>query len=178
MDTKEALPVGFPELLRDGFGDREALFRLRKPTIAAVTGAAFGAGLELALMCDLILCDETARFSLPEVTRNGMPGAGGTQRLARLIGRMRATELCLTGQAVLPGEAARLGLVLEIVAEGRVLEAAQRLSKQIAAAPTTNTMLIKQSCRSTDEIGLSAGLVLERTSSYACIANRQASQRE
>ena len=178
LDTKEALPVGFPELLRDGLGDREALFRLRKPTIAAVTGAAFGAGLELALMCDLILCDETARFSLPEVTRNGMPGAGGTQRLARLIGRMRATELCLTGRAVLPGEAARLGLVLEIVAEGRALEAAQRLAKQIAAAPTTNTMLIKQSCRSTDEIGLSAGLVLERTSSDACIANRQASQRE
>jgi len=178
LDTKEALPVGFPELLLDGLGDREALFRLRKPTIAAVTGAAFGAGLELALMCDLILCDETARFSLPEVTCNGMPGAGGTQRLARLIGRMRATELCLTGRAVLPGEAARLGLVLEIVAEGRVLEAAQRLAKQIAAAPTTNTMLIKQSCRSTDEIGLSAGLVLERTSSYACIANRQASQRE
>ena len=84
LDTKEALPVGFPELLRDGLGDREALFRLRKPTIAAVTGAAFGAGLELALMCDLILCDETARFSLPEVTRNGMPGAGGTQRLGAI----------------------------------------------------------------------------------------------
>ena len=68
--------------------------------------------------------------------------------------------------------------MLEIIAEGQVLDAAQLMAKQIAAAPTTNTMLIKQSCRSTDEIGLSAGLVLERTSSYACIANRQASQQE
>ena len=117
-------------------------------------------------------------FSLPEVTCNGMPGAGGTQRLARLIGRMRATELCLTGRTILPEEAARLGLVLDVTAEGQVLDAALLMAKQVAAAPPTRTMLIKQSCRSTDEIGLSAGLILERTSSFACIAHRQASQHE
>ena len=174
LDLKESLPTDLDTLLAEGFGDREALFRVRKPVIAAVSGAAFGAGLELALMCDLILCDSTAAFSMPEVTRGGMPGAGGTQRLTRLVGRMRSTELCLTGRKVHAEESVRIGLCLQSYENSEsLMEAALALAKQIAKARMTPLLLIKQACRSQDELSLGAGLALERLSSYTCIASRQ-----
>jgi enoyl-CoA hydratase/carnithine racemase len=174
LDLKEALPTTMDELLRDGLGDREALFRIRKPLIAAVSGAALGAGLEIALMCDLIICDSTARFSMPEVTRGGMPGAGGTQRLSRLVGRMRATELCLTGRVVQADEAVRIGLALYASKDPDLLKEVLDTARRIAEAESMTSMLIKQACRTADDIGLSMGLNLERLSSYNCIANRAA----
>lgn len=167
IDVKEALPQGLAELYLSGVGDREAIYRVRKPVIAAVSGAAFGAGLELALACDIIVCDATARFGAPEVSRGSMPGAGGTQRLARLVGRMRATELCLTGRVVLAEEAVQLGLAIGAEPGLNAHDTAARMAMQIAKAKPHIAVLIKQSCRMHDEVALPAGLSFERLANSA-----------
>jgi enoyl-CoA hydratase/carnithine racemase len=134
----------------------------RTPLIAAVSGFALGGGCELALLCDLIVASETAEFGQPEITLGIIPGGGGTQRLARVIGKQRAMEMVLTGRRVDAGEAARLGIVNEVAGPGEWLDRALGLAQRIARHPPIAARLAKQSVLAAEETTLSAGLEQER----------------
>ncbi len=130
----------------------------RTPLIAAVSGFALGGGCELALLCDLIVASETAEFGQPEITLGIIPGGGGTQRLARVIGKQRAMELVLTGRRIDAEEAARLGLVNEVAGQDEWLEQAMELAQRIARRPPIAARLAKQAVLAAEETTLSAGL--------------------
>jgi len=172
LDRAEALTPDLQKLVLDGFGDREALYRVRKPTIAAVSGAVFGAGFELALCADFLLADASATFAFPEIGLNGMPGAGGTLRLALHIGPQAAMELCITGRRLGAEEARQLGLISEVIAPDALQAKAQTLARSLAAQPLAPTMLIKQSIRSLQQPALANAMPLQTLSSYACILGR------
>jgi len=134
----------------------------RTPLVAAVSGFALGGGCELALLCDLIVAAEGAEFGQPEITLGIIPGGGGTQRLARVIGKQRAMELVLTGRRIDAREAERLGLVNVVTADGEWLERALELAQRIARRPPIATRLAKQAVLAADETSLGAGLEAER----------------
>jgi enoyl-CoA hydratase/carnithine racemase len=134
----------------------------RTPLVAAVSGWALGGGCELALLCDMIVASETAVFGQPEITLGIIPGAGGTQRLARSVGKQRAMELVLTGRRFDAGEAARLGLVNAVHPQGEWLERALALARTVAERPPIAVRLAKQAVLAAEESGLSAGLESER----------------
>src|SRR5436190_5625135 len=134
----------------------------RTPLVAAVSGFALGGGCELALLCDLIVASESAEFGQPEITLGIIPGGGGTQRLARVIGKQRAMELVLTGRRIDAREAERLGLVNVVTADGEWLERALELAQRIARRPPIATRLAKQAVLAADETPLAAGLEHER----------------
>ena len=123
----------------------------RTPMIAAVSGFALGGGCELALLCDLIVASETAEFGQPEITLGIIPGGGGTQRLARVIGKQRAMELVLTGRRIDAGEAARLGIVNEVAGPGEWLDRALELAQRIARRPPIAARLAKQAVLAAEE---------------------------
>jgi len=134
----------------------------KTPLVAAVSGFALGGGCELALLCDLIVASETAEFGQPEITLGIIPGGGGTQRLARVLGKQRAMELVLTGGRIGAREAERMGLVNEVAAEGEWLERAVDLAQRVARRPPIAVRLAKQAVLAADETGLAAGLEHER----------------
>ena len=134
----------------------------RTPLIAAVSGWALGGGCELALSCDLIVASETAVFGQPEITLGIIPGGGGTQRLARAVGKQRAMELVLTGRRFDAREAARMGLVNEVTSNREWLESALELAARIARRPALAARLAKQAVLVAEETTLSAGLEQER----------------
>ncbi len=135
---------------------------VKTPLVAAVSGWALGGGFELALACDLIVASETAEFGQPEITLGIIPGGGGTQRLARVIGKQRTMELVLTGRRIDAHEAASLGLVNAVVKKKEWLEQALELAGRIARRPPIAARLAKQSVIAAEETGLSAGLEVER----------------
>ncbi len=139
-----------------------ALAALPRATIAAVNGYALGGGLELALACDLRICAEDAGFGLPEILLGVIPGGGGTQRLARLVGSSRAKELILTGRQVRADEALSIGLVNRVVAPDDVLDAALAWAAELAAGPFAAQALAKSSVDRGLEGTLEDGLALER----------------
>ncbi len=134
----------------------------KTPLVAAVSGFALGGGCELALMCDLIVASETAEFGQPEITLGIIPGGGGTQRLARVLGKQRAMELVLTGRRIDAREAERFGLVNEVAGKRDWLERAMELAQRIARRPPIAVRLAKQAVLAADETGLSGGLEHER----------------
>ena len=134
----------------------------RTPLVAAVSGWALGGGCELALCCDLIVASETAEFGQPEITLGIIPGGGGTQRLARVIGKQRAMELVLTGRRFDALEAQRLGIVVEVTKKREWLAKSLELAAQIARRPPIATRLAKQAVLAAEETTLSAGLDQER----------------
>ncbi len=134
----------------------------RTPMIAAVSGFALGGGCELALICDLIVASETAEFGQPEITLGIIPGGGGTQRLARLIGKQRAMELVLTGRRFDAQEAHRLGIVNQVTDKREWMPAALELAHRIAKRPPLAARLAKQAVLAAEETGLAAGLEQER----------------
>ncbi len=134
----------------------------KTPLIAAVSGFALGGGCELALLCDLIVASESAQFGQPEITLGIIPGGGGTQRLARVIGKYRAMELVLTGRRIDADEAARLGLVNMVAGQDEWLEQAVALAQRIARRPPIAARLAKQAVLAAEETTLSAGLETER----------------
>ena len=134
----------------------------RTPLIAAVSGFALGGGCELALLCDLIVASETAEFGQPEITLGIIPGGGGTQRLARVVGKQRAMELVLTGRRIEAGEAERLGFVNLVVRKKQWLDQALELAQRIAARPPIAARLAKQAVLAAEETTMSAGLETER----------------
>jgi enoyl-CoA hydratase/carnithine racemase len=132
------------------------------PTIAAVSGYAFGGGCELALACDMIVADEKARFGQPEITLGIIPGGGGSQRLARAIGKQRAMEYVLTGRRWDAQTAERWGLVNKVVGKGRWLEEAIELARLIAERPPLAVRLAKRAVLAAEQTNLEDGLKAER----------------
>jgi enoyl-CoA hydratase len=146
----------------DPFAVIDRIGRLRTPTIAAVRGYALGGGTELAMACDMLIAGDDARFGQPEVTIGVIPGAGGTQRLPRAIGRARAMELVLTGRLIDAAEADRLGLVTRVVPAAETVTAALDLGARIAAMPPLAVRAAKAAVNATQELPLADGLRLER----------------
>jgi enoyl-CoA hydratase/carnithine racemase len=135
---------------------------IQTPLIAAVSGYAFGGGCELALACDMIVADKDARFGQPEITLGIIPGGGGTQRLARAVGKQRAMEYVLTGRRWDAETAERWGLVNKVVAKGKWLEEAIELARLIAERPPLAVRLAKQAVLAAEQTSLEQGLRAER----------------
>jgi enoyl-CoA hydratase len=138
------------------------LAETRKPVIAAVSGFCLGGGLELAMMCDIIFASETARFGLPEITLGIMPGAGGTQRLPRFIGKAKAMDLILTGRMMDAAEAERCGLVARVTAADKLLDEAMSAAAKIASFSQPTVMMAKETVNRAQEMSLSEGVRFER----------------
>jgi enoyl-CoA hydratase len=141
-----------------------AIARLPQPLIAAVNGYALGGGMELAMSCDIIIAGESAKFGQPEVRIGIIPGAGGTQRLPRAVGKFHAMRLILTGDVVSASEALTMGLVSRIVADAEVETEAQNLASRIAALPPLAVQAAKQAVLMSGSMPLEAGLQFERRS--------------
>ncbi|HEY7035986.1 MAG TPA: enoyl-CoA hydratase-related protein [Thermomicrobiales bacterium] len=142
----------------------DRLRRIRKPLIAAVAGYALGGGNELAMLCDLIVAAETARFGQPEINLGIIPGAGGTQRLVRAIGKARAMELVLTGRMMTADEAFEAGLITKVVPTELYLIEAMRLAEEIAAKPPLAVQIAKDAVLKAFDTTLETGLEYERRS--------------
>jgi enoyl-CoA hydratase len=140
----------------------EHIRQVRKPVVAAVAGFALGGGCELAMMCDIVVAADTARFGQPEIKLGVIPGAGGTQRLPRAIGKAKAMDLCLTSRMMDAAEAERAGLVSRVVAADRVLDEALAVADTIAAQSLPSVMMLKEAINRAYESSLSEGLVFER----------------
>lgn len=152
-----------PSGVRDlGFADLwRPIAECPKPVVAAVQGFALGAGCELAMMCDIIVADPSARFGQPEIRVGIMPGAGGTQRLARLVGKHVASLILLTGDPLTAARAAALGMVSELVDEGEALARATAIAGKIAAMPPLAVAAIKRTLASGVDLPLAAAMALE-----------------
>ena len=150
--------------------DWERITAMRKPVVAAVAGYALGGGCELAMMCDFILAADTAKFGQPEITLGVMPGAGGSQRLTRQIGKSKAMEMCLTGRLMEAEEAERSGLVSRIVPADDLLAEAVQTAQKIAAMPRLAVLAIKDSVNRSYETTLAEGVRFERRSFHALFA--------
>ncbi|MCX9154827.1 enoyl-CoA hydratase [Niveibacterium sp. 24ML] len=148
----------------------EAIRRCRKPTIAAVAGFALGGGCELAMMCDIIIAAETARFGQPEVKLGILPGAGGTQRLPRAVGKAKAMDLCLSGRMMDAAEAERSGLVSRVIPADQLLCEALDAAQAIASHSLPVVMMIKESINRAYESSLSEGLLFERRVFHAAFS--------
>ena len=160
----------------DRFARWEAVGAVRTPLIAAVRGFALGGGCEIAMACDLIVAGDDAKFGQPEIKLGVIPGGGGTQRLARIVGKARATELILTGRTIDAAEAERIGLVARVVPAEETLSAALDLAAAIAAMPPLAVRAAKEAIRAVDELPLSEGLAFERRTFYLLFGS--ADQRE
>jgi enoyl-CoA hydratase len=148
----------------------QRLAQFSKPLLAAVNGYALGAGCELALACDLIICGESARFGLPEITLGLIPGAGGTQRLIRCVGKSLAGQMVLTGEAISATRALQAGLVSEVCVDALTLERAQQIAERISLQAPLALRAAKQALKQAEEVGLSQGLAFERQQFVALAA--------
>ena len=142
--------------------DWEHIRRIRKPVIAAVAGYALGGGNELALMCDIVIAADNAKFGQPEINLGVMPGAGGTQRLPRAVGKAKAMDLCLTARNMDAQEAERAGLVSRVVPADKLMEEALAVAQKIAGYSLPVAMMIKESINRAYETALSEGVLFER----------------
>jgi enoyl-CoA hydratase len=148
----------------------ERIKRIRKPLVAAVRGVALGGGCELAMSCDMIVAAEDAEFGQPEITLGVMPGAGGTQRLTRAIGKAKAMEMVLTGRRIGAREAESRGLVTRVVAADRTLDEALALAGQVASMPPVAIIAAKEAVNRAFELSLEAGLEFERRNFFLLFA--------
>jgi enoyl-CoA hydratase len=170
-DIKELQSLTYMDAyLSDSIRSWERLSFFRKPAIAAVAGFALGGGCELAMMCDFILAAENAKFGQPEVKLGILPGAGGTQRLARFVGKAKAMEMCLTGRMMDAQEAERSGLVSRIVPVEQLVEEALRTAATIASMSLPIAMQIKDCINSAYESTLTEGVKFERRNFHAAFA--------
>lgn len=170
-DIKELQSLTYMDAyLSDSIRSWERLSFFRKPAIAAVAGFALGGGCELAMMCDFILAAENAKFGQPEVKLGILPGAGGTQRLARFVGKAKAMEMCLTGRMMDAQEAERSGLVSRIVSAERLVDEALATASAIASMSLPITMQIKDCINSAYESTLTEGVKFERRNFHAAFA--------
>ncbi|WP_163649279.1 enoyl-CoA hydratase [Modicisalibacter sp. 'Wilcox'] len=171
-DIKEIQSLTFSEAyLADFVTDTwEEVTRCRKPVIAAVAGMALGGGCELAMMCDLIIAADTARFGQPEIKVGTLPGAGGTQRLTRAVGKAKAMDLCLTGRLMDAEEAERSGLVSRVVPAERLLDEALTVAAQIAELSAVAVRLNKEAVERAQETTLAEGVRFERRLLHASFA--------
>ena len=152
----------------------ETIRRVRKPVIAAVAGYAMGGGCELALACDIVIAAESAQFALPEIKLAMLPGAGGTQRLPRAIGKAKAMDMCLSARMLNAEEADRYGLVSRVVPDAELQTTALKLATQIAGYSLPALMAIKESVNRSYEASLSEGILFERRELHARFASADA----
>jgi enoyl-CoA hydratase len=174
-DIAQMQGAGYMDVLASQFITRNWETRtVRKPVIAAVAGLALGGGCELALACDIVLAGAGARFGLPEIRLALLPGAGGTQRLPRAIGKAKTMDMCLSARSLSAEEADRYGLVSRVLPDAELLPAALALAAEIAAYSAPALMAIKESVNRAFEGPLSEGLLFERRALYARFASADA----
>jgi enoyl-CoA hydratase len=163
-DVKEMVVKSYPEIYCEDFITRgwERVGQCRKPVIAAVAGFALGGGCEIAMMCDIVIAADTARFGQPEISLGTIPGAGGTQRLTRFVGKAKAMDLCLTGRMMDAAEAERAGLVSRIVPAAELLPEAVKIAERVAAMSRPIAMMVKESVNRAFETTLAEGVRFER----------------
>ena len=171
-DIKEAFVTATPvSMLRQDLTSRwEAIRRIRTPIIAAVSGYALGGGCELAMICDIIVASETAQFGQPEINLGIIPGAGGTQRLTRTVGKYRANELILTGRRIKADEAKAIGLAAQVYPAASWLDDAKALARAIAEKPPVAARLATEAVDLAWNSTLDAGLEFERKAFYLLFA--------
>ena len=171
-DIKEMAEATAVEMLtRDHIAPYDSILKIKKPVIAAVSGWCLGGGNELAMSCDMIIASETARFGQPEINLGVIPGAGGTQRLARAIGKALAMEMVLNNRVLTAEEAARYGLVNRVVPVERCLEEAMQLASEIAGRAPLAVQMGKETVNHAFESFLSDGLADERRAFYFLFAS-------
>jgi enoyl-CoA hydratase len=163
-DIKEMADKTYMQAYGEDFITRgwERVAQCRKPVIAAVAGFALGGGCEVAMMCDIVIAADNARFGQPEINLGTMPGAGGTQRLPRFIGKAKAMDLCLTGRMMDAAEAERLGLVSRVVPADKLLDEAMAVAAKIAELSVPIAMMVKESVNRAFETTLAEGVRFER----------------
>ncbi|MFJ1935880.1 enoyl-CoA hydratase [Kitasatospora sp. NPDC088160] len=170
-DIKEMQSLDFVDAyLGDWFAAWDRFAALRKPVVAAVAGYALGGGCELAMLCDVLLAADTAKFGQPEIKLGVIPGIGGSQRLTRAVGKAKAMELCLTGRMMGAEEAERAGLVSRIVPAGQLLAEALAVAETIAAMSTPAAVMLKESVNRSYETTLAEGVRFERRLFHATFA--------
>jgi enoyl-CoA hydratase len=171
-DIKEMKDRDFADVYLADFitKDWERLAQCRKPTIAAVAGYALGGGCEIAMMCDILLAADDAKFGQPEITLGTIPGAGGTQRLARALGKAKTMDLVLTGRMMDAAEAERSGLVARVLPAAELLGEALKLAEKIAGFSRPAVLMAKEAVNQAYETGLAEGLRFERRLFHASFA--------
>ncbi len=171
-DVKEMADKTYPETYLEDFITKgwERIAQCRKPVVAAVAGFALGGGCEIAMMSDIVIAADNARFGQPEITLGTIPGAGGTQRLARFVGKAKAMDLCLTGRMMDAAEAERAGLVSRIVPAADLLTEAVKIAERISAMSRPIAMMVKELVNRAFETTLAEGVRFERRVFHATFA--------
>ncbi|HPI62625.1 MAG TPA: enoyl-CoA hydratase [Alphaproteobacteria bacterium] len=159
MKDRSYIDVYMTDFITKGW---QRIAQCRKPVIAAVAGYALGGGCEIAMMCDIILAADTAKFGQPEIALGTIPGSGGTQRLTRAVGKSKAMELCLSGRSMDAVEAEKYGLVSRVIPAADLLSETMKLAEKIASMPLPVAMMVKESINRSYETTLSEGLLFER----------------
>lgn len=177
-DIKEMSSKSFVDVFTEDLftPDTEALLNIRKPIIAAVSGYALGGGCELAMMCDFIICSDTAKFGQPEINLGVVAGIGGTQRLTRFVGKSKSMEMHLTGRMMDSAEAERSGLVSRIVPAKDLMADAKATAAKIAEKSMITTMVVKESVNRAYETTLREGLLFERRAFHSLFASEDQSE--
>lgn len=177
-DIKEMSEKTFADVFGDDmFGEEiAAITAVRKPIIAAVSGFALGGGCEIAMMCDMIICSDTAKFGQPEINLGVMPGIGGSQRLTRFVGKSKAMDMCLTGRFMDAEEAERSGLVTRIVPAKKLMESVRETAAKIAEKSTLSVMANKEAVDRAYETTLAEGLLFERRLFHSMFATEDQSE--
>ncbi|KIY65549.1 ClpP/crotonase [Cylindrobasidium torrendii FP15055 ss-10] len=172
-DIKEMRDKTYADVYKNNFLENWGLLtKVRKPVIAAVSGYALGGGCELALMCDIILASPTAKFGQPEINIGVIPGGGGSQRLAQVVGKSRAMEMVLTGRMVSAEEAERWGMISRVVTEGSVVNEAVKMASVIASKGALSVQAGKEVVNAAYELTLNEGLRFERRIFHGLFATK------
>jgi enoyl-CoA hydratase len=172
-DIKEMANKSYMEAFMDDFaGDWDPPARSRKPVIAAVAGIAFGGGCEFAMMCDMIIAADNAKFGQPEIKLGVVPGMGGTQRLTRAIGKAKAMDMILTGRPMDAAEAERTGLVARVVPLANLMEETLKVAEEIASMSLPALMVAKEAVNRAFEGSLAEGLRFERRTFHTLFGMR------
>jgi len=171
-DITEMASKNFAEVYKEDFVTKnwERVSRARKPVIAAVAGFALGGGCELAMMCDVVIAADNAKFGQPEINLGIGPGAGGTQRLTRAVGKAKAMEMCLTGRMMDAAEAERAGLVARVVPLAELMAETMKTAMKIASASLPTMMMVKECVNRASETTLAEGIRFERRIFHAMFA--------
>jgi enoyl-CoA hydratase len=171
-DITEMRGKNFTDVFKEDFVTRnwERVARARKPVIAAVAGFALGGGCELAMMCDFIIAADNAKFGQPEINLGVGPGAGGTQRLTRIVGKSKAMEMCLTGRMMDAAEAERSGLVARVVPLAELMSETMKSAQKVASASLPAAMMVKECIKTAYETTLAEGIHFERRIFHAMFA--------
>ena len=173
-DIKQMQPKSYMDVYKEDFITRnwERISRCRKPTIAAVSGYALGGGCELAMMCDFMVASENAKFGQPEINLGVSPGAGGTQRLTRFIGKSKSMDMCLTGRMMDAAEAESIGLVSRVLPSENFIDEVTKIASEVAEKSLVATMMTKEMVNRAYETTLSEGVRFERRLFHSMFATK------